>query len=164
MNLKLLFVGVLAVALLGLYIYSMSLAVGEASRCAKLDADYKKDEKVVDCTTAEKNLENGIGTIFSAVGGLVAAFALGFLAVTESNIPNQGLESVIAPDKNSISEMITKAIPLIFVLTWLLCGIVAVIYGLIKYWGIVPPLTEMAKAWIGTAIAGIGAFWGIRPK
>jgi len=164
MNYRLLLVGVLAVALLGLYIYSMSLAVGEAARCAEQDAKNKNDAKVVVCTSAERNLENGIGVIFSAVGGLVAAFALSFLAVTESSIPNQGLETVVAPEKNSISETITKAIPLIFVLVWLFCGIAAVIFGLIKYWGIVPPLTEMAKAWIGTAIAGIGAFWGIKPK
>ena len=164
MNLKLLFIGVLAIALLGLYIFSMTVAVGEASRCKKLDVAHENDPKVEVCSPAEKNLENGIGTLFSAVGGLVAAFALGFLAVTESNIPNQGLESVITPDKKSIGETITKAIPLIFVLTWLLCGIAAVIYGLIQYWGTIPPLTEMAKAWIGTAIAGIGAFWGIRPK
>lgn len=149
MNFKLLVVSFLAIFLIGLYIFAMVDAIQAASGCV---------DKV--CTGSKYNQE-GLGYIFSGVGAIVAAFAVGFLAVAEPNaVPTSGVTLTTNP-KDVITLKIEKAIPLLFVLTWLICGAVAVYFGLIAEKS-VQALTEMAKAWLGTVLTAVGAYWGIR--
>lgn len=153
MNLKLLLVGVLTIVLLLLYFYSVKLEIDVAEHCRK------DSVATAECTTA-KAASGRLGDILSGVGGLIAAFAISALAVTQPGAaPNKGLTDGFT----GISQTIAKAIPVAFVLTWLICGLLAVYFGLIKYDGS-EALTEMGKNWFGTVLAGVGAWVGIDPK
>ena len=154
MNYKLLLVGVLAIILLGLYFYTMHLEINVAKTCT----DESNEQKKADCAKA-KQAEGNFVTIFNGVGGLIAAFAVGALAVSQpGETPTKGLTT---SGMTGLPEKIAKIVPFAFVITWVICGLLAVYYGL-GYSGSAP-LTEMAKTWIGTALAGIGAYFGIKP-
>lgn len=145
MNIKLLVVSFLAFVLIGLYIFSMIEVI-------------KLNPKVNAA---------GIGYLFSGIGGLVTAFALSFLAVSESNkVTTTGLNTGLGLTDSSevIGRKIEKAIPVAFVLTWLICGALAVYFGLISSTKYPESMTEMGKGWIGTVIAAVGAFFGVDPK
>ncbi len=158
MNYRLLLASILAVFLLGLYIYTVGFAVSEASRCSTKDTV---------CDKEVRNLEksgSGVSIIFNAIGGIVSAFAIGFLAINQPNaMPTEGGMRLTDANSAALSQKIEKLIPAGFVLAWLVCGLLAVFFGLLFHLGEIPPLTEMAKSWLGTAVAGVGAFWGIKP-
>ena len=92
----------------------------------------------------------------------MAAFAISFLALAQPNGAPTGPTLTDDP-KDVITQKIEKAIPFLFVLTWLICGALAVYFGLYKDKSI-PPLAEMGKAWFGSVLAAVGAYWGIKPK
>lgn len=165
MNPRLLLVSILSVLLLVFYLVSLGIIIDKARGCFNQEQMNKSNAAVAVCEEDDKNLRNVfIGQIFNAIGGLVSAFAVGFLAVTNTNVPNQGLETFFQPQPNSIDEKVAKAIPLLFVGVWLLAGVLAVIFGLFLYPETTAPLTEMGKIWLGTAVAGVAAFFGISPK
>ena len=144
---RVIIVGILTVVLVAFYIYAMCLEIKVATNCPGQSCD------------ASKRDESGFGTIFTAVGGLIAAVAVGILAV---NQPKEGLptEGLADPSLKGFSANLAKFIPIIFVLIWIVGGVLALYFGL-RFSGS-PALTEMAKAWIGTAVAGVGAFIGIK--
>lgn len=140
MNLQLIIVSFLSLLLIGIYIVSL---IGIIYPQGKLLGD------------------DGVRYLFSGVGGLVTAFAVSFLAVNDPNTaPTQGL-SLTTPTSGSAARTTQKAIPLAFVLTWLITGAVIVYYGLMAE-NSIPTLAEGAKAWIGTVVASVGAYWGIK--
>ncbi len=140
MNLKLLVVSLLAIALIGLYVYAMVATI-----------------------LIETPNEAGVGYLLSGIGGLVTAFAVGFLAIAEPNtLPTAGL-NLTSGRNEVIGSSIEKAIPLAFVLTWFVCGLAAVYFGLLRPKP-VESVVEVGKTWIGTVLAAVGAFWGIKPS
>ncbi len=154
MNIRIIVVSILTVVLVAFYIYALILEINVATYCPGATPDEIKT-----CETSKQH-ESGFGTIFTAVGGLIAAVSVGILAINE---PTEGLpvNGLADPTLTGFDEKIAKFIPLVFVLVWLIGGVLALYFGL-RYSGS-PPLTEMAKTWIGTAVAGVGAFIGIRP-
>lgn len=152
MNTRIIVIGILAVVLLGLYIYTMVLEVNVAVDCKDKTADaLQKCREEVD--------KSGFAMIFTTVGGLISAVAVGILAASDPDegAPTAGLEKTAGSLKGL---NLATILPLIIIFIWIACGVVAIIYGF-KYQSS-PPLTEMAKAWIGTALAGVGAFLGIK--
>lgn len=104
--------------------------------------------------------DNGTLFLFSGVGGLVTAFAISFLAVNQPNsVPTEGLTLTTA-GSGSAAKTIQKVIPLLFVLTWLVSGAIAVYFGLLAQ-NSIEALTEGGKAWTGSVLAAVGAYWGI---
>ncbi len=153
MNGKLLLIGVLTVILLVLYCYTIKLEINVAMDCAK------GKETTSECVAAMEAHTNFV-IIFSSVGGMIAAFAVSVLAVSEpGSPPTAGLNTF---DLNGLPEKIAKMIPFAIVATWLIGGVLAIYFGF-KYDGS-PPLTEMGKTWIGTALAGVGAYIGYKPN
>lgn len=140
MNLQLMVVSFLSLVLIGIYI-------------ASLLGIIFPDGKILG--------DDGTIYLFSAVGGLVTAFAISFLAVAPPNSPPTGGLN-LATGAGTGGVFIQKAIPLAFVLTWLICGAAMVYFGLMAE-NVVPALTEGAKTWIGTVLAAVGAYWGIKP-
>lgn len=145
MNIKLLVVGFLAVVLIGLYIFSMMAVL-------RLNKNVDPD---------------GVAWLFSSIGGLVTAFAIGFLAVSQpGEIATSGLASgmSLTNPTEKIGRRIEKTIPVAFVLAWLICGALSVYFGLISGGDFPDSMAEMGKGWIGTVIAAVGALFGVNPK
>ena len=106
--------------------------------------------------------DDGTRYLFSGVGGLITAFAISFLAVTPPNTaPTQGL-TLTTSGSGAAAKTTQKIIPGMFVLAWLISGIVAVYYGLLAD-NSIASLTEAGKAWTGSVLAAVGAYWGIKP-
>ena len=150
MNSRTVVIGVVLAILLGLYLYTMGLEIYAATKC------NEKGDKISECR--DKEVSPGWGMLFTTVGGMIAAVAVGLLAVAkpEDGPPTAGL----ADPKKASGQKLAKAIPLVVIGIWIICGVLAVIFGFNNDGS--PPLTEMAKAWIGSAVAGVGAFLGIK--
>lgn len=105
--------------------------------------------------------DDGTRYLFSGVGGLITAFAISFLAVTKPNtVPTQGLNLTTA-SSGAAAKMMQKGIPVMFVLAWLISGTIAVYFGLLAE-NSIATLTEGGKAWTGSVLAAVGAYWGIK--
>ena len=152
MNIRLLVISFLAILMIGAYALSMKDAIVASKDCPDKGCVSK----------AEEFNTSGAGIVFTGVGGLVAAFAISFLALAQPNGAPTGPTLTDDP-KDVLTAKIEKAIPILFVLTWLIFGALAVYFGLYKDKSI-PALAEMGKAWFGSVLAAVGAYWGIKPK
>lgn len=158
---RLVFGGVLASVLLGLYIYSIVQAIEVSEMCAAAAdavANQVPDAKL--CPPVKTNLGN-VSYILNLIGGLISATVVGILATTK---PNE-LPAADLVERNlnaSLTRSIASFVPFAYIMVWIFCGVALVIFGLLKYESEpVPPLTAQAKAWLGTAVAAIYAYFGI---
>ncbi len=156
---QLVFGGILAVIMLGLYIYSISTAVGVAAECG-------------DNAACAKQLSSNISLLLNLVGGLISATVVGVLGATpRGELPAQesferNLNGSVPSGNNpgGIISKIAGLMPSVFILVWIICGIYILAYGFITYYhDPVPALTAHAKTWIGTAIGAVYAYMGINP-
>lgn len=123
---------------------------------------------------APVSLTEGQKSIVSLVGGLVSALVVGLLAATPpgespDRIVLASVQTVkLTSDETQPSELaktITKVITYAYLFTWLIIGMGAVYYGLLKECkASAPELAEVANSWLGIAIASAYAFFGIRPQ
>ncbi len=160
MNNRLILGGILSIALLGLYVYSISKAITVSNDCAALaKAVADKVPFATLCDPQKSNLGN-VSLILNLIGGLISATVVGVLAATKPNdLPGRG----IFKDKlGNVIQGLSAYIPLAFVLAWIFCGLVMVIFGLLVYDSDpVPPLTAQAKSWLGAAVAAGYAYFGV---
>jgi hypothetical protein len=146
---QLLFGGILAVIMLGLYGYS----IYEAVKLAKICGD------VANCQTP---LPSNISLLFNVIGGLISATVVGVLGSTNrGEFPAQ---KSFEKDLSGISATIAGYMPSVFILFWIICGLYMLVFGFLTFTNDpVPPLTAQAKAWVGTAIGAVYAYIGINP-
>jgi hypothetical protein len=146
---QLIFGGILAVIMLGLYIYSISEAVAIARKCGD----------VANCAT---QLSSNLSLLLNLIGGLISATVVGVLGATHrGDFPAQ---KSFARNLRGITSKIPSYMPSLFIFVWIICGVVVVVYGFLPFYNDpVPALSAQAKAWIGTAIAAVYAYFGITP-
>src|ERR1044071_2768166 len=114
---KLVFGGLVAIILLGFYVYATVYAIlaalclgGQGAACV----DYSKD------------LNDGIVTVLNLVGGLVSALVIAQLAITEpGNPPGMGL--LAAESVTDTLKKIVTIVSVVYVAVWLACGVAALI-------------------------------------
>ena len=151
---QLLFGGVLAVLVLGLYGYSVYEAVDLAREC--------KDDKGNDIVGCTRELSGNLTLFFNVIGGLISAVVVGVLGST-----NRGdLPAKEAFEKNlkGYTAIIAGYMPSFFILFWIICGVYMILCGFLTFnIDPVPSLTVQTKAWIGTAIGAVYAYFGIKP-
>lgn len=143
---QLLFGGLLALILLGFYIWSIMVAVSLAA---------------TGCTQNCPQLSNNMAYILNTIGGLISAVVIGVLGATQTGeFPAQ---KSIYDSKTLTGTVQTVAVimPSLFILVWIICGVVTVIYGFVLYDN-VPPLNASAKVWLGSAIGSVYAYFGIK--
>ena len=141
---QLLFGGLLTLILLGFYIWSIIDAVSIAA-CAK------------DCP----QLSNNMAYLLNTIGGLISAVVIGVLGATQTgDFPAQ---KSIAKNLTGTVQTVATIMPSLFILVWIICGVVTVIYGFVLYDN-VPPLNASAKVWLGSAIGSVYAYFGIKPN
>lgn len=160
MNNRLILGGILSVALLALYIFSIGRAITVSSDCdARARAVAAQVPNSSLCDSQKSNLGN-ISLILNLIGGLISATVVGVLAATKPNdLPGKG---IFKDNLNDVIQGISAYLPLAFILVWIFCGVLMVVFGLLVYDNDpVPPLTAQAKSWLGAAVAASYAYFGI---
>ena len=150
---KLLFGGMIATVLLGLYVWSI-IATAQAARLgAAISAD--------------------ISFLLNSVGALISATVLAVLGATQPG----DLPAGRTFDKGLTGKVKTFAsyMPALYIFVWIVCGVVTVVYGFHMIFPHVQAtnigegveaagaLNASAKAWLGSAIVAAYAYFGIKP-
>jgi hypothetical protein len=148
---KLLFGGLIAVILLGLYVYSVYEAIMVVSCIAKSGCTQFKPDDFTPGFTHAMNL----------IGGLVSALVIAELAVTQ---PGQspvaravGGGGALGPGLDWTLTITT----MLYLLVWVLTGLAAYVVGTMWWPGKLQPLTDLGQAWLGLAVAAAYAYFGI---
>ena len=147
---RLLFSGLVALILLGFYVYSIVIGI-LAAQCLSAPG----------CQGYTKDLGEGVVTVLSLVGGLVSALVVAELAVTEPG--QRPAARLLAADATKTTKTALTVITAIYVLVWVICGVLSLIVGYLQHPDVVPALTSAAKSWLGLAVAAAYSYFGIKP-
>ncbi len=149
--LSLLFSGLVALILLGFYVYAILTAI-LAAICLSGP----------NCQGYTSDLGEGVATVLSLVGGLVSALVVAELAVTT---PGQQLAGrLLAASATTTTKRVLTVITTIYVLVWVISGVLSLIVGYMQHPNVVPALTSAAKSWLGLAVAAAYSYFGIKPS
>ena len=145
---KQLFGGLIAVLLLGLYVYSVYEAIMVAtcigtSACAQYTAAA---------------FTSGFSHAMSLVGGLASALVIATLAV---NIPGEPLRAVSTLKAH---PKISSTMAGLYLLVWVITGAAAYVFGTMLYPAKLQPLTDLGQSWLGLVVAAAYSYFGISPE
>jgi hypothetical protein len=143
---RLVFGGIVAYVLLGLYVHGIVSAALVVRYLAQTGQHYNN------------NLSGGITFFLTTIGGLVSALAIAELAAT---VPGQAPGAALG---TTTPPKFVSAVVIVFMLVWLVCGVYALVVGYALHDDLVPPLTAAGKSWIGVAMAATYSYLGIRPQ
>lgn len=145
---RLWFGGLIATLLLAFYVYAVAVSV-QAAWCGAEPA----------CTAT---VTAGVETILTLVGGLISALVVAELAVTRAGAPPAArlLSAQATPRARRALSWVATA----YLLVWVACGVAAVWVGFILRPDAVPALTDLARTWLGLAVAAAYAYLGIEPR
>lgn len=141
---RLTFGGLLAFALLGLFVYSVVLALTVAYNCSST------------CSLSE-----GVAALLETIGALVSAVVVSELSVTKpTEAPGTRLAvEGYSPGQKTVVQVLASA----YIVVWLITGLGLVILGWVQK-PTVPQVASAAKEWLGFAIAAAYAYFGINPQ
>jgi hypothetical protein len=142
---KLLFGGLVAVILLGLYVFSVVYAL------------------MVVLGTSPGPFTDGFAATMTTVGGLVSALVIAELAVTK---PGEApVARALAPTDGQpagVTAMrVLTGVTSVYLLVWVVIGLAAYVVGAMMYPGKLQHLTDLGQAWLGLAVASAYAYFGI---
>ncbi|GIK38888.1 MAG: hypothetical protein BroJett011_27210 [Chloroflexota bacterium] len=144
----LLFGGVIAIILLGLYTFTMIYMINIA-RC------------VSGGTCQAGDIPSGVIFVHTTVAGLVSALVVAELATTK---PGEAPGAkTLTSDLSESSKRITAYIAGGYVLVWIISGLAALVAGSMLYPDAVTTLTDAGTTWLGIAVAAAYSYFGIRP-
>ena len=138
---RLTFGGLLAYALLGLFVYVLVLGLNAARQCPST------------CSLSEGN-----ALLLATLGALVSAVVVSELSITKpTDAPGTRL-AVVGYSPGQATTV--KALVALYILVWLISGMALIILGWLQY-PTVPQVISAAKEWLGFAIAATYAYFGI---
>ena len=142
------FGGVIATILLGIYLHLI--------RTAYLVVNCVTTQG---CTTYQTSYFNdGMAQTLAGVGGLVSALVIAELAVTK---PGEAPAArALAADATDRSKTILKIVTAVYILAWVVAGLVAFFLGLYHPKEL-PAITSHGQAWLGLAVASAYAYFRI---
>ena len=144
---KLIFGGLIAFVLLGLYVYCTVYAI-LAVNCLS----------GAGCRAYTPDLTTGVVNILTVIGGLVSATVITELALT---LPGK------APGARLITAKATagwvSAITIFYMMVWMICGVYSLVVGNLLHPDVVPVLTTAGKEWLGLAVAAAYSYFGVKP-
>lgn len=148
---KQIFGGLIAIILLGLYVYTVQFAIS-----------------VANCTspTGCSQFTDGFATTMTIVSGLVSALVIAELAITvPGEAPISSTMGVAPADLNNWpkTKIALQVVTGAYLLVWVLLGLAAYVVGAMWYPGKLQPLTDLGQAWIGLAVPAAYAYLGVRP-
>jgi hypothetical protein len=149
---KLAFGGVISLILLGLYVYSIWLAI-VVVECVSSPG----------CTTHPVNsFTEGMVQALTLIGGLVSALVIAELAITApGQVP---MARALDSSSSSVKQTTLKVVTGLYLLAWLGSGLAAYVVGQMLHPKVLQPLTDLGQSWLGLAVAAGYAYFGIRPK
>jgi hypothetical protein len=150
MSQKNIFGGAIAVILLGLYVYTVIVALLVTS-CLGKGPECKSYTK--------SSFTSGMSMTMATVGGLVSALVIAELAITK---PGEApIARVLNANPSQQAKSILQITTVSYLLVWTLFGLLAFIVGFLQYPGILQPLTDLGQSWLGLAVAAAYAYLGI---
>ena len=148
---QLIFGGLIAIILLALYVWAII-----SGMCAAQTIDA--------CHNLVTPFSANVQSFLNSVGGLISATVVGVLGATNaSEFPGARL---FKDHLTGTWQKIAEFMPSLYILVWIICGTFMVIYGYFLYPANIDPapaFSAQAKVWLGTAIAAVYAYFGIRP-
>ncbi|MCX6080313.1 MAG: hypothetical protein NTW32_12335 [Chloroflexi bacterium] len=153
MSQKSIFGGVVAVILLGLYVYTVIVALVVTSCISKgaVCKSYSKDD-----------FTSGMSMTMATVGGLVSALVIAELAIAKPG--ETPVARVLDNNPSEQAKSILKYTTMAYLLVWTLFGLLAFIVGFLNHPGVLQPLTDIGQSWLGLAIAAAYAYLGINQE
>lgn len=144
-----LFGGAIAVVLLGIYVHLLSVAY-----------------LIVDCvgkgctTRTPADFNDGMAQALTVIGGLVSALVIAELALTKpGQVP---AARALDPNATPQAKSFLKVVAVVYVLVWLIAGLVAFIKGM-YHPKVLESFTSVGQAWLGLAISASYAYFGLKP-
>lgn len=143
---------VLAVILLGLYVYSVSFAILVVN-CVSTPG----------CTSYPlSGFTDGMVQALTLVGGLVSALVVAELAVTK---PGEApMTRALEPTASVTTQQTVKWVTIVYLIVWVATGLSAYVVGQMLHPKVLQPLTDLGQSWLGLAVAAGYAYFGIKPK
>lgn len=148
---KAIFGGTIAVVLLGVYVHLLGVAY--------LIIDCANQAGCTSRTPADFN--EVMAQTLSIIGGLVSALVIAEMAVTKTG--EAPAARMLADDASARSKNILKVVTMVYILVWLVAGLVAFMKGMYNP-AVLPPLTSVGQSWLGLAVAAAYAYFGLKPK
>ena len=148
---KSMFGGAIAVVLLGIYLrlicvaYNIVDCVNKSGCTARTPADFN----------------DVMAQTLTVIGGLVSALVIAQLAITQAGeAPGARM---LSDDASETSKSILKIVTIVYILVWLVAGLVAFMKGM-YYPKVLPSLTSIGQTWLGLAVAAAYAYFGLKPR
>lgn len=145
---QLIFGGILATILLGFYIWSIFDGVAIAMWCAP-------------GANCSNQYSANMAFLLNTLGGLISATVVGVLGATQTG-EYPGVKS-FSKNLSGTFQTVAAFMPSFYILVWIISGVVIVIYGFVLHPDAVEPMSAQAKVWLGTAVASVYAYFGIKP-
>jgi len=150
MSQKTIFGGVIAVILLGLYVYTVIVALLVTS-CLSKGTECKSYTK--------DSFTSGMSVTMAMVGGLVSALVIAELAITKPG--ESPVARILDANPSQQLKSILQITTVLYLLVWTLFGLLAFIVGFLQHPGILQPLSDLGQSWLGLAVAAAYAYLGI---
>ena len=149
---KLLFRGLIAVILLGLFVYTVYEAIMVVTCVNKTG-----------CTQFKLgDFTSGFTHAMNLIGGLVSALVIAELAITQ---PGQSpvARAVGGASAGAGLSWTLTIVTSAYLLVWVATGLAAYVVGTMWWPGKLQPLTDLGQGWLGLAVAAAYAYFGISP-
>ena len=143
--------GLIVTILLGLYVYSVGVAV-LVVKCVSTKG----------CTNYPlASFTDGMAQALALIGGLVSALVVAELAITKPGEPP--LARAITSSPSGMKPTTVKWLTWTYILVWIGAGLTAYVVGQMQHPNVLQPLTDFGQAWLGLAVAAGYAYFGINP-
>ena len=104
----------------------------------------------------------GITLVVTLIGGLISALVVAKLAETS---PGETPQLMRLPENASRgTQKASSLLAVGYLMVWLLCGLAALIIGVMVFPGISNTLADIGTTWLGLAVASGYAYFGLSPK
>lgn len=100
----------------------------------------------------------GLNYIATTVGGVVSALVISVLGVSKS-APDRAMASAALPRGGRAAQWVVG----LYLGTWVLTGMAALVFGVIIYPETAPALTTIGTTWLGLAVTTTYVYFGLTP-
>ncbi len=150
---RLLFGTIVAVVLLGIWIYTVVMACLTATCIAAGPG----------CTAfTAASFTPSMASTMALSGGLVSALVVAELAIT---VPGQPpVQRVVASDATPRFVLGVRIVTGLYLVAWLAAGLVAFVVGYLNHPDALKALSDMGQGWLGIAVAAGYSYFALTPK
>lgn len=108
------------------------------------------------------HFSEGMTLVVTLIGGLISALVVAKLAETNPGEPPQLMR--LSDTASEKSKKASSALAMIYLIAWLICGLAALITGVMVYPDVSQTVADVGTTWLGLAVASGYAYFGLRPQ